>query len=114
MRKTLWGSPLNRGGGERRVAAKGARRVEPTGVYGQVSTAPIVVQKPRGPSSSGPTRCRRVPSLAQQPLGSHPVRTTGGSGRFARGSEGVGGSTIGGGISTGLTAIAGYVPLRGG
>jgi len=46
--------------------------------HGQWTTAPTTLHAPRGPSSVGPRRCRRVPSLVQQPPLSHVVIATGG------------------------------------
>jgi len=71
---------------------------------GQFSTAPCTVQVPRGPTRSGPRRCRREPSLAQQPVASQLVTTAGGrgstggaagAGKLARAAgPGAGGDTL--------------------
>jgi hypothetical protein len=81
----------------------------PSPGHGQFSTPPCKVQRPRGPTRSGPMLFSRRPSLSQQPAGSHVVMAArgvvsgGGAGAMA-GSGGCAGRSVGG---TGGTTWAG-------
>ncbi len=82
--------------------------------YGQRSTPASMLHSPFGPRSFGPSRCRRVPSLAQQPDGSQDMIIGGDDGRGGADVRGNGGAGETGAAVTGGNAFTGGRTSTGG